>query len=527
MRRDASTPLILWICAAICAHYIFAEGGGVIAEIHNDHAALGDLVEKFRDRLRGRDRPLEVTFADEPKVAESKDQPKALEKRDAQKPAEAQKAPSKKAVPLTAKPAAPAPPPAPDKPDHRIAVRQHAKPDQKDNPNANFIGDQANQVDQETVSTQTSHDRDDQKPSPGETHVGPQDDVGNSDKNHVGQHEDQAGEKNRGAGEHGREHEEQPVVKQSPRLAGRGVPRSAEAKPAAGGAEDANDGWTFNPIRTPGPTPGSGGAASTTAVKKDRPRTGALGWLGLGARPGPGEVNLNLTHEGVVAAVGRDELEKQREGDGERRRSEHRGSWASSGIDRWRSAIENYVTSVKIGNQTSLNTALSPFATYIADIHNRIHPIFAEGFLDSLGSLPSTHPLNDQRLITKLEIVLSPIGSIVQLGIVRTSGVTAFDVAALDSVQRASPFGVAPVAIISRDGNVYLHWEFHRDEVFACSTANARPYLLTTPPKPASPAPSPPNAPPHGEPSDNTPAVRHGMRVAPSTMSPKLIGQVE
>jgi hypothetical protein len=44
---------------------------------------------------------------------------------------------------------------------------------------------------------------------------------------------------------------------------------------------------------------------------------------------------------------------------------------------------------------------------------------------------------------------------------------------------------------VSPDGNVYLHWEFHRDEVYACSTMNARPFLLNTPKK----EPSDPNEP--------------------------------
>jgi hypothetical protein len=84
------------------------------------------------------------------------------------------------------------------------------------------------------------------------------------------------------------------------------------------------------------------------------------------------------------------------------------------------------------------------------------------------------------------------------MGVVSTSGVTAFDIAALDAVDRAQPFGPAPSAIISPDGNVYLHWEFHRDE-FACSTAGASPFILSTPPgipegpsrTPAAPAPRP------------------------------------
>jgi TonB family protein len=236
--------------------------------------------------------------------------------------------------------------------------------------------------------------------------------------------------------------------------------------------------------------------------------------MGLGQHVGPGQINLNLSQQGVAQVVGQDQLRKMREADGERRKSEHRGSWVASNFERWRSAIENYVSTVKTGNQTALNTAASPFATYLNGMHNRIHPIFADGFLGSLDSLPKDHPLNDQHLVTRLEIVLTKEGHLQKMGVVKTSGVTAFDIAALDSVNRAQPFGPAPAAIISKDGNVYLHWEFHRDEVYACSTMNARPFLLNVEPKEEQPQPPAPpgNTTPkeRGAPPVNSPETREG-----------------
>jgi TonB family protein len=192
-------------------------------------------------------------------------------------------------------------------------------------------------------------------------------------------------------------------------------------------------------------------------------------------------MQTNLNQNAVATIVGADNMRKLRENDGERIKSQHRGSWQASSLDRWKSAIENYVSSVKPGNQTALNTAQVPFASYLNGMHNRIHPIFADSFLESLDSYPSTHPMNDQHLVTRLEIVLTKEGRLKKMGVVKTSGITAFDVEALDAVDRAQPFGPAPNAIVSPDGNVYLHWEFHRVEVYACSTQGARPFLLNVP----------------------------------------------
>ena len=161
----------------------------------------------------------------------------------------------------------------------------------------------------------------------------------------------------------------------------------------------------------------------------------------------------------------------------------------------WKSALENYVPSVRRGNQTAINGARWAFAAYMNSMHNRIHPLFSDTFLSSLDSLPAGHPLNDQRLSTEIEIILSQeSGDVVRVGVIKSSGITAFDIAALDSVRRAAPFGTPPPEIVSPDGNVYLHWEFHRNRE-ACSTYNARPFLLKAQPK-AAPSEITPPAPP-------------------------------
>jgi TonB family protein len=136
------------------------------------------------------------------------------------------------------------------------------------------------------------------------------------------------------------------------------------------------------------------------------------------------------------------------------------------------------------GDQTALDTAAVPFASYVNGMHKRIHRIFAESFLGSLHSLPRDNPMNDPTIFTRVEIVLRRDGRLLKMGIVKGSGVTAFDIAALDSVQRATPFGPAPSALLSPDGNMHLHWEFHRDEVFACSATSARPFIRDVPAKP-------------------------------------------
>jgi TonB family protein len=564
-KREVTIPLALWICAAICAHFLFGSGGLVVAKVHEDRAELWKLSREASSLAKLGDQTFEVAI-NEPSTEPSADvilppppKPQAAPappppKTPPVKPVEKPKPQEKRVVVLEKKKDEEKKPLVPPEPlmDRRIAVRQHAAPDQEDNPTAKFIADQANHVKEETRATQTSHDRDDEKPEPGATHRSSDTAPGDNDQTRIADSDEHKGEKNRAPGERGNvvdvqsepklpKAEPQPTATaatgpaapagaradSTPARPASVQPQDSPPQPAPGGAtppspevESAADGtWTFNPARQGGAT---GTTREATAGSDTPTLPGGKMWTlpGLGQPGAPGSLNVNLNQGEIASIVGSDNLRKLREADGERRRSQHRGSWVASNFDRWRSAIENYVSSVKEGNQTSLNTAQVPFATYLNGMHERIHPIFAESFLGSLDRLPPTHPLNDQELVTRLEIVLTRDGHLKRMGVVRLSGVTAFDIAALDAVDRAQPFGPAPSAIVSPDGNVYLHWEFHRNEIFACSTMGARPFILNAPapghePPALPPAPGPGPSNERGAPATSPNDSREGVAPRP------------
>jgi TonB family protein len=152
--------------------------------------------------------------------------------------------------------------------------------------------------------------------------------------------------------------------------------------------------------------------------------------------------------------------------------------WSASPTERWIDALDRYSPSAKPGNQTALNTSAAPFTAYLRGMHERIHPLYAEAFLPTLHTLPKNHPMNDTKLFTRVEIVLDRTGRVRTMGVVRKSGVTAFDIGALDAIDRASPFAPPPPTILSTDGNVYVNWAFFRDDEKACSLYESRPFLL-------------------------------------------------
>jgi len=459
--------------------------------------------------------PEKIKKPEPPKPEKAPEPPKMAMKEPPPPPPEAPK-PPEPAAPVPIVKVAPPPPPPPDQ---RIAIKQHAEKNQPDNPNANRIADDANHVEEETMAKMRSHDQDDPEPTPGARRAGPKEEIGDSDENKIADSEEKKGDDKHAPGESAPSSTS--AVHNSPKPPSPPSPVVAKAPPPSAPGNKGSGARTAQaptPPAGPPPSPGGAGPASpdvhnhdhgnfsmdpanpggdgksrvASKKRKTQPYQSPVhvGSLGLGGSGIPGGPNLNLTMAGVEAAVGIDKLKSERAADGAARRSKHRGAFDTNKFERWRAAIENYDPSVKPGNQTALNAAAVPFASFLNSIHNRLHPIFAEEFLAALDGLPASNPLNNQNLVTHLEIVVSKDqGRIVRMGVTKPSGVTAFDVVALNSVNRAQPFGKAPDIIASPDGNVYLHWEFHRDPFDACTTRNARPFLLKEAPKVVTPTP--------------------------------------
>lgn len=564
MTREAQIPLFLWIATAVVAHLFWGGGADKAAEVISERVEIREFAASVRRFVRGEGRAVEVTLLSEDEP-EGKPDPQAPKEQDVEAQPPEQKesaqrdeatAPSSKDAPEDKKelkkpePVEEQPKPEekkkeveeevvakdlPTEPDHRVAVRQNVDPNQEDNPDAEFIGNEANKVKEQTQAHITSRDQNDARPTPaGAAHSSNDpNDPGDSDESRIADSEDRRGEKDRApqpqststptelriaavpapghapsaAGSELQREGEKVGSKTSTSSDRRAAQEGALARAETHEAEAipdtlASNAGTFS-------MPGQRAASVEQQGQVGRKRrelpplrsSGATDLLGLGAAGlTPGGFNLNLSPRSATAAIGQDQLVRERRADGERRKSQHAGRFRPLGIERWRASIENYVASVKPGNQTALNTARVPFANYLNQIHNRIHPIFAEAFLDSLDGLPSTHPLNRQDMTTNVEIVLDrEEGRIARIGITKTSGVTAFDIAALSAVDAAQPFGAPPREIVSPDGNVYFHWEFHRNRDEACSTYFARPFILKGQPKSVPPTLPPPPVTPESE----------------------------
>ena len=195
----------------------------------------------------------------------------------------------------------------------------------------------------------------------------------------------------------------------------------------------------------------------------------------IGKRGTPG-INTRLTFKDYERLLGKDKVDEERQV-AARKMTSKKGRWERK-LDAIKSSLENFIPDVRVGNQTALKTRAHPFALYVARMHRRIHELWGFGFLENLDGKGADYPLNDQNLWVNLELSVNPDGTVHKVTIAKTSGKTAFDVAAVDTVISAGPYEPTPEAVRSVDGRIYLRWGFYRNWR-QCGTFNVEPYILT------------------------------------------------
>jgi TonB family protein len=182
----------------------------------------------------------------------------------------------------------------------------------------------------------------------------------------------------------------------------------------------------------------------------------------------------HLTKEGYASTFGDDS--ERAAAVAKQEKSKHKGKFTERNQQVF-SALENFINEVTPSNQTELNTRAAPFAQFITRMHRQIHEKWAFGFLTQMDTSFRDSPMNDLNLVAKLEIVLDGEGNVDKIAMVRTSGITGFDGAAISAVFAAAPFPTPPAAILSGNGKVYIHWKFHRNGD-ACGTPGVNYFIL-------------------------------------------------
>ncbi len=129
----------------------------------------------------------------------------------------------------------------------------------------------------------------------------------------------------------------------------------------------------------------------------------------------------------------------------------------------------------------TLSETRQAWVHFLGQVHDRVHPLFADQYLRSLDALPASEPFNDKTLVVNVGFAVEQsTGELAAAYIVHASGNEEFDIAALAAFRAAFPMPV-PAELASGDGRAYFEWEIHRSPE-ACSTYNARPYRFNPEP---------------------------------------------
>jgi TonB family protein len=410
---------------------------------------------------------------DEPKTEEQKkkEKEKRAKEKLAQAPEPAEVKPKEKEAELELKPPLPSPPPPPPQPliDHRMQmVDQDKFPDEQDNSDAHFLAQKNHKAEKETRAKETNLIREVQSPATTQSQPSEnqQPDPGmKNDK--LAELQNRDGAKNE-------------IPRNAPMQGEEGKRESREPTPPGPlSMRDLKPKAALDAVEEVKPREG---LDKQERERGDLPmaRVGRDGQRAVAPTMG-GKVNLNLNHHMYDQIEGFAAAESERRAAAKAEKSHTMGRWdrVQQKIAAIRSSIENFTPEVKPGNQAELGTRASPFAAYITAMHRQIHKLFTLGFLSDIDMRNDSAYANEE-LWTQLEIVVKGDGSVERVGIVRSSGLLAFDVAAIDSVMSAAPFPAPPSVIKSANGKVYLDWQFHRDER-ACGTFGVDPHILTTP----------------------------------------------
>lgn len=496
MRRVGANATVWFVFASVAVHAV-AGGGLALAPLRSAMNALAE-----RPAARRASEPIEMTFngpsSEEPASndasAASSDASEPIERavdreRERERERQRTRAPEQQrfATPeMTITRPPPVQPPIEQR--QQQAVQQSAATDDRPS-DARYLAERNNNVQQETIAAVRGTQEDQSNPQHAATQQrapgqgAGAEDVHDGRRNRAGAEVTQV-EQHAGGSANSAQSQQGNAASSSAQTTAGGAAAGAQGAPAQpsgqprvfAGAEGVWGQYALTPAQrgvasANGANGGGGNGGSGGSSAAARVGIAGRGASGAIAALSPASSDYARTFGAAVEQERRDARERQ---------TQARGENPTESWQQLRQGMENYVASVRVGNQTSLRAAASPFATYLSQMHHRIHRLFADGFLSSLDAGARDNPLNDPNLVATVEIVLQSDGRVARIGIVRTSGNTMFDVAAMNSVRRSGPFGTTPEPIRSADGKVYIHWGFYRGDR-QCGTFNAEPFILSAP----------------------------------------------
>jgi hypothetical protein len=114
---------------------------------------------------------------------------------------------------------------------------------------------------------------------------------------------------------------------------------------------------------------------------------------------------------------------------------------------------------------------------YLDAMHAKIHPVYVKE-LARLDKLGPTQPFNDLTAYAVLFVILDGDGKILDVNMVKGTGVPELNQAIRRGFEGGGPFGKPPASLRSEDGKTRVRWEIHRDPSQHCAPTHAWPMIV-------------------------------------------------
>lgn len=119
----------------------------------------------------------------------------------------------------------------------------------------------------------------------------------------------------------------------------------------------------------------------------------------------------------------------------------------------------DYLSDIKLGDHTMLNTAENKYYGFYQRVKDKLEDFWHLNIHSLEAYLLKKGRVFKNDLFTRLKIVLSERGELINILLISSCGVQEFDQAAIESIKEAAPFQNPPKGLI-KDGKILIDWGF-------------------------------------------------------------------
>jgi protein TonB len=123
------------------------------------------------------------------------------------------------------------------------------------------------------------------------------------------------------------------------------------------------------------------------------------------------------------------------------------------------SSTDDFLKNIKTSDHTYLNTTDNKYYGFYQRVKSKLEGFWYRKIREEELSSHQKGRVFGADLITRLKIVLSDKGELINIALISSCGIREFDQAAIESIKEAAPFQNPPRGLVKK-GKIFLNWGF-------------------------------------------------------------------